>query len=161
LVAAFARKVPDMDDIAPALASLLHLEPHPEGGWFRQTWRAELTLPAAALPGEYGGDRSAATCISYLLAPGERSRWHRVRSAELWLWQGGGTLRLDAGGSAAEPGRAEPVLLGPDVASGQTLQYVIAPDTWQQAEPAGDEAVLVACVVAPGFDWADFTLGPE
>src|SRR4051794_16348957 len=119
-----------MDETAPVLARLLHLEPHPEGGWFRQTWRAELTLPAAALPADYDGDRAAATCISYLLGPGERSRWHRVRSAELWLWQGAGALRLDVGGSGSEPARDETVLLGPDVANGQTLQFVVPPDTW-------------------------------
>jgi predicted cupin superfamily sugar epimerase len=146
-------------DPTPSLVERLGLEPHPEGGWYRRTWRAGLTLPASALPADYDGDRPAATCISYLLAPGERSRWHRVRSAELWLWQGGGPLRLSDGGTGEQPAAAAAdLLVGPDTAAGQVLQYAFAPGAWQSAEPAGDEPVLVACVVVPGFDWADFTL---
>ena len=123
----------------------LGLRPHPEGGWFRETWRHG---GAVATP---RGTRSLATAISYLLLPGERSAWHRVDSDELWLWQGGGTLRLALGGDGAAPAGGVPAELG---IGGQLL---VPAGTWQSAEPA-DRPVLVACVVVPGFDAADFTL---
>jgi hypothetical protein len=103
------------------------------------------------------GERSPATSILFLLQPGESSRWHRVRSGELWLWQGGGELRLDRGGSGDQPSLASTVTVGPAPAD---LQRLVQPGEWQAARPAGDQAVLVACVVSPGFDFADFELEP-
>lgn len=129
--------------------ALLDLQPHPEGGWYRETWRAAGTFTTPY------GDRSPATSILFLLQPGESSRWHRVRSGELWLWQGGGRLLLDLGGTAARPALDATVTVGPSAAD---LQRLVRPDEWQAARPAGDEAVLVACVVSPGFDFADFEL---
>jgi predicted cupin superfamily sugar epimerase len=151
----------------PPLAAALGLTAHPEGGWYRQVWRAELLLPASALPTGYSGPRPVATSISYLLGPGERSRWHRVRSAELWLWQGAGPLRLRLGGRAEqpEPTDAADVVLGPasleEPGPGYALQHVVAPGEWQSAEPAAAGPTLVACVVAPGFAWPDFELAAE
>jgi predicted cupin superfamily sugar epimerase len=143
----------------PALAERLGLEPHPEGGWFRETWRSAL----AVAPAGYGGDRSAATAIYFLLCLGERSRWHVVRSDELWLWHSGGPLDLRLGGTGPAPDEAAgPVLrLGPDLAAGERPQAVVPGGTWQCAAPAGSEPVLVSCVVAPGFDYADFRLYEE
>ncbi|GIG86775.1 cupin domain-containing protein [Plantactinospora endophytica] len=139
----------------PPLAEQLDLAPHPEGGWFRETWRSTH----AFTPQGYAGPRAAATAIYFLLYPGERSRWHVVRSDELWLWHSGGPLRLWLGGSAEVPG-TEPteVRLGPDVPAGEAPQAVIPGGVWQAAEPAGGQPVLVSCVVAPGFDFADFQL---
>jgi predicted cupin superfamily sugar epimerase len=147
---------------APPLAVALDLAPHPEGGWFRETWRSELTLPADALP-HHDGPRSAGTAIYFLLGPDERSAWHRVRSAELWLWHRGGPLTLRLGGSAAAPEKVEELVLGPDLEAGQHLQLLVSAGMWQSARPAADLEVLVSCVVVPGFDFADFTLsdGPE
>ncbi len=124
----------------------LGMVPHPEGGWYRETWRTPQTT------GTPRGERALATCVAFLLQPGQRSAWHRVRSAELWLWQGGGPLRLGLGGSAAAPVAQREVVLR---VGGQ---HLVAPDEWQEASPAGDSAVLVACVVSPGFDFADFSL---
>ncbi len=138
----------------PPLAEQLDLRPHPEGGWFRQTWQSPVTI----VPDGYPGERSAATAIYFLLHPGERSRWHLVRSDELWLWHSGGPLELSLGGSGAEPGEATAMLLGSDLAAGQRPQALVPGGTWQAAAPAGDEPVLVSCVVAPGFDFADFRL---
>jgi uncharacterized protein len=138
----------------PHLADELDLGPHPEGGWYRETWRAETTLT----PDGYPGERATATAIYFLLQPGERSRWHVVRSAELWLWHAGGPLRLGLGGTGPAPADPTSVLLGVDLAAGQRPQVVIPGGTWQEAAPAGDEAVLVSCVVSPGFDFADFRL---
>jgi predicted cupin superfamily sugar epimerase len=133
---------------------LLGLEPHPEGGWYRRTWRA----PVSFTPPGYPGERPAATAIYFLLRPGERARWHRVRSAELWLWHAGGPLQLDLGGTGAAPSPPTSALLGPDVPAGQQPQLVVPAGVWQAAQPAADEQVLVTCVVAPGFDFADWTL---
>jgi uncharacterized protein len=140
----------------PALADALGLEPHPEGGWFRETWRSKVSVG----PAGYGGPRSAATAIYFLLCPGERSRWHAVRSDELWLWHSGGPLDLRLGGDGPEPDEAAgpAVMLGPDLAAGQHPQAVVPGGTWQCAAPAGAGPVLVSCVVAPGFDYADFRL---
>jgi predicted cupin superfamily sugar epimerase len=139
----------------PPLAEQLGLQPHPEGGWFRETWRS----PVSFAPAGYEGRRSAATSIYFLLHPGERSRWHVVRSDELWFWHLGGPLTLQFGGSASEPAVATTALLGSDVHGGQQPQILVPGGTWQAAEPAGEEPVLVSCVVAPGFDFADFRLG--
>jgi uncharacterized protein len=131
----------------PPLAKLLDLQPHPEGGWYRETWRAPVD---AAFPG-YAGPRAAATAIYFLLCPGEESRRHTVRSDELWLWHRGGPLVLSLGGAE--------LTLGPDVEAGHRPQVLVPGGTWQSARPAGTEPVLVSCVVAPGFDFADFRLG--
>jgi uncharacterized protein len=136
----------------PELADRLDLQPHPEGGWYRETWRSPLSF----VPDGYPGVRCAATAIYYLLYPGERSRWHVVRSDELWLWHGGGPLTLSLGGTGTEPGDARFITLGGDLGAGQQPQAVVPGRTWQSAEPAGEDPVLVSCVVAPGFDFADF-----
>jgi predicted cupin superfamily sugar epimerase len=126
-------------------------EPHPEGGRYAPVWRSSLRLPHGVVPGA-DGLRDAGSCIAYRLEPGERSRWHRIRSTELWLWQGGGDLTLRIGGAGPEPTDGTTVLLGP----GGVLQAVVEAGRWQAAEPAGTHEVLVACVVVPGFDWADW-----
>jgi predicted cupin superfamily sugar epimerase len=137
------------------MAELLDLEPHPEGGWFRQTWRSPVTIS----PEGYRGERFAGTAIYYLLAPGERSHWHSVRSDELWLWHGGGPLTLRLAGGATRPAETtEQMIIGPDVIAGHHPQFVVPAGVWQSAEPASDHPVLVTCVVIPGFDYADFRL---
>jgi predicted cupin superfamily sugar epimerase len=135
-----------MTDKRPPLAVTLDLAPHPEGGWYRQTWRS----PAEFTPEGYPGPRAAATAIYFLLLPGERSAPHTVRSDELWLWHRGGPLELNIGG--------EVVILGPDLERGQVLQAVVPGGVSQSARPAGADYVLVSCIVAPGFDFADFRL---
>jgi predicted cupin superfamily sugar epimerase len=132
----------------PLTPESLDLKPHPEGGWYRETWRAPGSVPTPH------GDRSPATSILFLLEPGQRSAWHRVRSAELWLWQGGGTLLLSLGGTADRPALTRTVALGPD----GVLQHLVEPGEWQAATPEGGQAVLSGCVVVPGFDFIDFEL---
>ena len=141
-------------DLRPPTAEALGLIPHPEGGWFRETWRAEPSCTPAGYPGR----RAAATAIYFLLPPGTESCWHTVRSDEAWLWHAGGPLTLLLGGVGPRPA-AEPavVTLGPDLAAAQRPQHVVRGGGWQSARPAGDREVLVSCVVAPGFDFADFT----
>ncbi|RKS71693.1 putative cupin superfamily sugar epimerase [Actinomadura pelletieri DSM 43383] len=153
----YARRGPAGRHVAlldrPATAEALDLLPHPEGGWFRETWRSEVTFT----PDGYPGERASATGIYFLLPPGEESMWHTVRSAELWLWHSGGPLTLFLGGDGERPAETpDPVTLGPDVLDGQAPQAVVPPGTWQSARPAGPTEVLVSCVVSPGFDFADF-----
>jgi hypothetical protein len=141
----------------PATADALDLIPHPEGGWFRQTWAAG----PSSTPAGYPGRRAAATGIYFLLPPGAESCWHVVRSDELWLWHSGGPLTLLLGGAGPQPaGEPEAVTLGPDLARGQRPQHLVPGGCWQAARPATPQEVLVTCVVAPGFDFADFTAGP-
>jgi predicted cupin superfamily sugar epimerase len=132
----------------------LGLEAHPEGGWYRRTWQS----PVSVEPPGYDGERPTATAIYFLLRPGEESRWHVVRSAELWFWHAGGPLLLRLGGAGGEPAVATELLLGPDVGAGQQPQLLVPGGVWQFAKPARDEQVLVSCAVSPGFDFADFTL---
>jgi uncharacterized protein len=135
----------------PRTAELLDLAPHPEGGWYRETWRSG----PESVPAGYPGPRAAATVIYFLLLPGEQSRWHRVRSDEVWLWHSGGPLSILDGGAGAVPAPA-----GEAVTVGQVPQHVVPGGHWQAAHPGADTEVLVSCVVAPGFDFADFTLLP-
>ena len=137
----------------PPLARLLQLAPHPEGGWFRQTWRAPVTVQ----PPGYAGSRPSATAIYYLLAPGETSMWHQVASDELWLHARGVPLLLQIGGRSDEPGAdVRDVVLGPAVELGQQPQALVPAGHWQRAQPLGQGDVLVSCVVSPGFDFVDF-----
>lgn len=142
----------------PTLAELLQLEAHPEGGWFRETW----TAPVQFQPDGYDGLRTTGSAIYFVLGPGDSSRWHVVRSDELWLWHRGGSLTLQLGGDGPRP--AEPfteITVGPDVESGHCPQAVVPAGVWQAAVPAADEAVLVSCIVSPGFTFADFRMLDE
>jgi predicted cupin superfamily sugar epimerase len=127
----------------------MDLAPHPEGGWFRETWRHDTSVETPR------GPRSLATCVSFLLQRGERSAWHRVASDELWLWQGGGPMLVTVGGfdEAPVPGFSCELREGG--------QYLVRANEWQSAQPASDTPSLVACVVAPGFDFADFSLAED
>lgn len=138
----------------PDWARDLGLQPHPEGGWFVETWRSEMAFD----PPGYPGPRSAATAILFLLLPGEESAWHRVRPAELWFHHRGSPLELRLGGAGDTPEDTETHTLGADVVAGQHPQVTVPAGHWQAARPVGDEAALVSCVVAPGFDFADFEL---
>lgn len=154
----YARRDPDGRFVSfearGATAEALDLLPHPEGGWYRQTWAAASLVS----PPGYGGERPTGTAIYFLLRPGESSRWHRVRSDELYLWHRGGPLALTLSGRAQIPAAPTTTLLGPDLAAGQQPQLVIPGGTWQTAVPAGTDEVLVSCVVSPGFDFADFSV---
>ena len=135
-----------MDD-AHALIAALGLVPHPEGGWYRETWRAEAP----------DGGRGAATAILFLLETGQRSHWHRVDATELWLFHGGSPLRLET--APADTGPVSAVRLGPDVLAGETPQLRIPPGHWQSAS-AGQGWALVSCIVSPAFDFGGFELAP-
>jgi hypothetical protein len=120
----------------------LGLVPHPEGGYYRETFRSALTLDLSD-----GRRRSASTAIHYLLPPGVWSAWHRVASDEIWHHYDGGPLRLHLLGTGTRRlDRSDP-------------QIVVPAGVWQAAEPEEGEGVLCGCTVAPGFDFADFEMG--
>ena len=135
-----------MDD-ARAIIDALRLAPHPEGGWYRETWRAE------AAPGE----RASATAILFLLEAGARSHWHRVDATELWLWHAGAPLSLRRAPSDAGP--IDDARLGQDICAGEMPQLRVPSGHWQSTETI-DGWALVSCIVSPGFDFAGFTLAP-
>lgn len=130
------------EDIITALA----MQPHPEGGWFVETYRD----PA-------GGKRGHSTAIYYLLKAGERSHWHRVRdAAEVWHYYAGAPLALY---SSDDGSTVQTIVLGADILRGERPQAVIPANGWQAAESLG-EFTLVGCTVAPGFDYQSFEMAP-
>ena len=134
---------------ASDVISLLALQPHPEGGHFRETFRDARAVE---------GGRAASTAIYFLLARGERSHWHRVDAAELWHHYAGAPLALDIAAHKGAP--VERTTLGPDLAAGQRPQAVVPSGAWQAAISLGDWT-LVGCTVAPGFDFSGFELAPK
>lgn len=131
---------------AEEVIRLLGLQPHPEGGHYRETFR----------DAEGPGGRAYSTAVYFLLKAGEVSRWHRVDAAEVWHWYAGAPLELDI---HAEGGTRSH-LLGPDLAAGARPQAVVPANAWQQARPLGDWT-LAGCTVAPGFEFSGFELAPE
>ncbi len=138
---------------------LLALEPHPEGGHFRETFRdAPPPYPRPqAGQGRVGVLRAASTAIYFLLARGERSHWHRIDAVEVWHWYAGAPLALEI---AAAPGRIERVTLGADLGGGEQPQAIVAARAWQAAQSLGDWT-LCGCTVAPGFEFSGFELAPK
>lgn len=126
---------------------LLALAPHPEGGWYRETWRAKA--------GE--GERAAGTAIYFLLESHQCSHWHRIDSAEVWHFYAGAPMRLNIA-----PTRDGPInsnILGADLANGQQPQRTVPPGYWQSAEPLGGWS-LVGTTVSPGFLFNNFEMAP-
>ena len=133
----------------------LGLEPHvAEGGYFRETYRSPLYLPAHALPSEYGSERNASTAIYYLLTPDTCSAIHRVKSDEVFHFYAGDAVEML---QLRQDGGAAVVVIGSDLAAGHTPQVVVPAGVWQGCRlvPGGSWA-LMGCTVAPGFDYADF-----
>ena len=127
---------------ADRIIALLNLKPHPEGGYFRETFR-----DGAAADG-----RAYSTAIYFLLKAGEISRWHRVDAVEIWHFYRGAPLELRIG--------KDIYVLGPNVDEAQAPQVVVPPHAWQSAKSLGDYT-LVGCTVAPGFEFTHFELAPD
>ena len=141
--------VSDLRDPAQAahlVREALGLSPHPEGGHYREMWRDHPP----------SGGRGAGTSILFLLGAGERSRWHRIDAAEIWLWQAGAPLLL---GIAGIDGSRYDVRLGPNLTLGEVLQGVVPARAWQEASSLGAWS-LVSCVVAPAFEFSGFEMAP-
>ncbi len=130
---------------ADDLIKALDLAPHPEGGWYRQTWVAD------------GPGRPAGTCIYFLLRSGESSHWHRVDAAEIWHFHAGAALTLRI--AETDGGPVRHIRLGPDVLGGEVPQGIVPKGWWQAAATTGDWT-LVSCTVSPGFRFEGFELAP-
>jgi predicted cupin superfamily sugar epimerase len=128
---------------ADEIIDVLGLQPHPEGGWFAETWRDD-TLP-----------RGAGTAIYFLLREGERSHWHRVDAAETWHHYAGAPLALSVAADAA----VTTTVLGTDLGAGERPQATVPAGAWQAAETTG-AFTLVGCTVAPAFRFEGFELAP-
>jgi len=135
----------------------LNLQPHPEGGFYRQTWVDEAQ--GSDRPTDRPTNRPTGTCIYFLLKAGQSSHWHRVDAVEIWHFYAGTPLTLKL--SATDAGPARHITLGPDLAAGHQPQAIVPKDHWQAAS-AGDGWALVGCTVSPGFQFEGFTLAaPE
>jgi predicted cupin superfamily sugar epimerase len=145
---------------APTVENLIRslgLVRHPEGGWYRETYRSGETAPAASLPERFGGSRSFGTAIYFLLDKGDVSALHRIKSDELWHFYAGATLTVHLLTPQGEHGT---IRLGRDLEAGEAYQAVVPAGCWFGAEVSGaGDYSLVGCTVAPGFDFADFELG--
>jgi len=132
---------------ADEIIDVLGLQPHPEGGWFAETWRDD------AAP------RGAGTAIYFLLRTGERSHWHRVDAAETWHHYAGAPLELSIVGAGADATTRTTLVLGTDLSAGQRPQATVPAGAWQAAVTTG-EFTLVGCTVAPAFRFEGFELAP-
>jgi len=124
----------------------LGMQPHPEGGWYAETFRDTA-----------GGERGHSTAIYYLLTEGQRSHWHRVHDAvEVWHYYAGAPLSLHR---SADGTTSESLTLGTDLAAGERPQAIVPANWWQAAESLGD-FTLVGCTVSPGFEFSSFEMAP-
>ncbi len=132
---------------ADEIIAKLNLSPHPEGGYFRETFRDEREIDG----------RSVGTAIFFLLKAGQISRWHKVDAAEIWHFYAGSPLEL---GLAEDGNAAQTLILGNNLNEGELPQHVIPTGWWQQARPLG-EWTLVGCTVSPGFEFSGFEMAPK
>jgi len=132
---------------AAEIIARLELQPHPEGGHYRETFRDTRADTSG---------RALSTAIYFLLARGERSHWHRIDAVEIWHYYAGSALHLQIAGDSGQ----RSVRLGSDLAIGEVPQAIVPPGAWQSAESSGDWT-LAGCTVAPGFDFAKFELAPK
>ncbi len=133
------------------------MQPHPEGGYFAETYRAAEQIPQAALPGRFNGGRAFSTAIYFLLEGHHFSALHRIQADEVWHFYTGGPLQI----FVIHPGSGvlEIIRLGPHPEGGEVFQAVVPAGAWFGSRPvAGGAYSLVGCTVAPGFDFADFEL---
>ena len=132
----------------------LDLQPHPEGGYYRETHRDEHQLPAEAAGRD--GPRAASTAIYYLLGPGDFSAFHRLQSDEVFHFYAGDAVTM----VQLRDGGAETTVLGPNVLAGEQPQVVVPANVWQALYlGGGGRFALMGCTVAPGFDFTDFEMG--
>ena len=133
-----------------------NLEPHPEGGWYKQTYKSNEEIDADALPERFGANRSFSTAIYFLLEKGEFSAFHRIKSDECWHFYAGDTLLIYI---IEQNGELKVILLGNDLEKGQSFQYVVPANCWFASRPAPEsEYCFVGCTVSPGFEFEDLEL---
>ena len=138
------------------LVKAYNLAKHPEGGFYKETYRADALIDQHALPVAFSGSRNVSTAIYYLLPEGEKSRLHRILSDEIWHFYLGGPLEII---EISVEGDLRKTVLGQNIHNGEVVQHMVPAGSWFGARPlAGSEFCFVGCTVAPGFDFADFEM---
>jgi len=138
------------------LITIFHLIPHPEGGYYKETYRSAETVAQEAMPARFPGDRHFSTAIYFLLEQGDFSAFHRIKSDECWHFYAGEILNIYM---IHSNGTLETIRLGNDIAGGQHFQYIVPAGCWFASEPAKESNFsFVGCTVSPGFDFADFEM---
>ena len=132
------------------------LQPHPEGGWYKETYKSSEQIPATALPVRFGGGRSFSTAIYFLLDQGNFSAFHKIKSDECWHFYSGDILEVFV---ITPDGNLQITRLGSDISNGELFQFMVPANCWFASRPAAKSSYcFVGCTVAPGFDFADFEL---
>ena len=133
------------------------LEPHPEGGWYRQTYKSNELIAANALPKRFGADRAFSTAIYFLLDKENFSAFHKIKSDECWHFYAGDPLLIYI---ILQNGTLNIITLGNEFEKGESFQYVVPANCWFASRPApGSEYCFMGCTVSPGFEFDDFELG--
>ena len=141
---------------AAYLIEKLQLKPHPEGGYFAETYRSTETISEEHLPKRFAGDRNFSTAIYFLLEGTQFSALHRIRSDEVWHFYSGSRLLVYV---IKPEGALQVIKLGTDLANGDVWQAVVKAGCWFGSKLESSESfALVGCTVAPGFDFADFEM---
>jgi len=141
---------------AEQLIQQYNLQPHPEGGWYKETYRSSEMIGAASLPARFGGIRFFSTAIYFLLEQGNFSAFHKIKSDECWHFYAGQTLHVFV---LYDNGQLETIKLGNNILNGEVFQFVVPANCWFASRPAPESKFcFVGCTVAPGFDFADFEM---
>ncbi len=148
--------IAQMNTHIQTIINTLGLKPHPEGGYYKETYRSSGGIPVSDLPPEYSGDRNFSTSIYYLLVSEKPSAFHKINQDEIWHFYDGSSIELH---TISESGDHQHYLIGRDLANGQVPQLVVPANHWFAAKVTESNSYsLVGCTVAPGFDFDDFTL---
>ena len=139
------------------LVRKLELQPHPEGGFYKEVYRSELVIPSESLPPFFGGGRNLATSIYFLIEKNNFSALHKIKSDEIWPFYDGDPLEVI---EIDEAGNLKSTLIGRNPDAGEVFQYTVKANTWFGSRVRlGGEFSLVGCSVSPGFDFRDFEMG--
>lgn len=144
---------------AQKILDYYQLQAHPEGGYYKETYRSEENIKTGLSTAAFPENRSYGTAIYFLLAGGDFSAFHRIKSDEIWHFYAGGPLFIHI---INPQGQLTTVTLGSDIAAGQTFQAIVFAGCWFASEPVNKESFsFVGCTVAPGFEFEDFELTEE
>ena len=146
-------------DIVQSLITNLQLEPHPEGGFFRETYRSKEIIDKETLPSYFKGNRNYCTSIYYLLRSEDFSAFHKINQDEIWHFYMGSPIELY---SISLDGTLKVVKIGLEITNSEVPQYVVPKHNWFAAKVVKPESFsLVGCTVSPGFDFNDFILAKK
>lgn len=148
-----------MEYLTETLIRKFEMQPHPEGGWYKETYKSMEAVSASALPERFAGSRSFCTAIYFLLEERNFSAFHRIKSDECWHFYSGDPLQIFV---ILPDGSMQITELGNDIRKDQQFQFVVPANCWFASRPApGSSYSFVGCTVAPGFDFSDFELADK